>query len=99
MARYNAKGKAGSVSVTVDKIGNIINCVIDDNGIGRDLSNQNRFKSGATTHESKGVKLTQSRLDLDNLLNERKATVEIIDKRNEEGKSCGTKVILSLHEY
>lgn len=91
--------EAGSVSVTVDKTDNIINCIIDDNGIGRDLSNQNKFKAESSTHESKGVKLTQSRLDLDNLLNERKASVEIIDKRNTYGEATGTKVIIQLTEY
>ena len=55
-------------------------CIIDDNGIGREISKQNKFKGELSTHQSKGVHLTQSRLDLDNLLNERNATLEIIDK-------------------
>ncbi len=91
--------QAGSVTVTVDKTDKIIYCIIDDNGIGRYLSNQNKFKSQSATHESKGVKLTQSRLDLDNLLNERKASVEIIDKKDSRGNSAGTKIIIRLTEY
>ncbi|HYJ65601.1 MAG TPA: hypothetical protein VEV62_17790 [Parafilimonas sp.] len=37
-------------------------------------------------------------IGVDNLLNERKATVEIIDKKDESGKSIGTKVILVFVE-
>jgi hypothetical protein len=33
------------------------------------------------SHQSKGEHLTQTRLDLDNLLNERDAKIEIIDKK------------------
>ena len=57
------------------------------------------LKQGRPTHESKGVKLTQNRLDLDNLLNERKASVEIIDKKDSQGNSTGTRVIVHLTEY
>ncbi|MEO6187986.1 MAG: histidine kinase, partial [Ginsengibacter sp.] len=90
---------AGSVTVEVCENSDIISCIIDDNGIGREESNRGKFKSGSSTHESKGVRLTQSRLDLDNLLNERKASVEIIDKKDEYGKATGTRVIIELTKY
>jgi hypothetical protein len=44
------------------------------------------------------VHLTQARLDLDNLLNEKKAAINIIDKKNENGDFAGTTVILSFEE-
>ena len=55
--------------------------MIDDNGIGREISRQNKFKGEPSTHQSKGVHLTQSRLDLNNLINERSASLEVIDKK------------------
>ena len=93
------KEDGGTVTVTIYKDDHAIRCIIDDDGIGREVSNQNKFKGESSTHQSKGVRLTQSRLDLDNLLNERKASVEIIDKTNEAGKTTGTKVIIQLTEY
>ena len=93
------KEDGGTVTVTVDKNDHTIRCSIDDDGIGREVSNQNKFKGELPAHQSKGVRLTQSRLDLDNLLNERHAAVQIIDKKNEAGKATGTKVIIQLTEY
>ena len=61
---------------------NVIEIVIDDDGIGREASQQNKSASGLA-HQSKGVNLTQSRLELNNLLQQRKAKLEIIDKKDE----------------
>ena len=40
----------------------------------------------------------QSRLELDKLLNEREATILIIDKKDGAGDSEGTKVIITFKE-
>ena len=93
------KEEGGTVIVTIAKKDNVISCRIDDDGIGREMSKQNKFAGEASNHQSKGVRLTQNRLNLDNLLNQRNATVEIIDKEDREQKPCGTTVILSLEEY
>jgi len=93
------KAEGGVVNVTVDKTDHAIRCIIDDDGIGREVSKQNKFKGEPSTHQSKGIHLTQSRLDLDNLLNQRNATLETIDKKDEEGKSSGTIVVLTFKEY
>jgi LytS/YehU family sensor histidine kinase len=92
------KENGGRVSVTVEKTDHTISCIIDDDGIGRDTSKQNKFKGDALQHQSKGMHLTQARLDLDNLFNERNAKVEIVDKTNGEGEPSGTKVTLSFTE-
>jgi hypothetical protein len=59
---------------------------------------QNKFNGSPSTHKSKGVRLTQSRLELSNTLNQRNATVEIIDKTNGRNEVTGTKVILVFDE-
>jgi hypothetical protein len=56
--------------VTVEKKNDVICCMVDDDGIGREMSQQNKFRGEPSSHQSKGVHLMQSRLDLDNLLNE-----------------------------
>jgi sensor histidine kinase YesM len=92
------KEDGGKVIVKVTKTGHTINCIIDDDGIGREISKQNKFLSKDPMHESKGEHLTQIRLDLDNLLNERNAYLKTIDKMDKDGKSVGTMVVLTIYE-
>jgi sensor histidine kinase YesM len=54
------KEAGGTLTVTVDKMDGMIRCMIDDDGIGREVSKQNKF-IGDTAHESKGLHLTQAR--------------------------------------
>lgn len=93
------KEEGGHLLVSVQKVNNVLQCIIDDNGIGRETSKQNKFQSETAMHQSKGVHLTQARLNLDNLLNERNGTIQIIDKKDERGRSTGTTVILTFNEY
>gem|GEM_PF-580013 len=92
------KEKGGTIHVTVSKKDDKIFCTVEDNGIGREVSMQNKMKGATSTHQSKGVRLTQSRLELSNTLNQRNATVEIIDKTNGSNESAGTKVVLAFSE-
>jgi LytS/YehU family sensor histidine kinase len=91
------RSTGGGVSLNVNQNNGVIDIVIEDDGIGRDASRQNRSDSGLT-HQSKGVNLTQSRLELDNLLQQRQASLETIDKKDEKGISAGTKVIIKIKE-
>ncbi|MEP7107501.1 MAG: histidine kinase [Ferruginibacter sp.] len=93
------KEKGGILTVTVEKKEEAIYCIIDDDGIGRELSKQNKFRGEPSTHQSKGVHLTQNRLDLDNLLNERNATIILTDKKDNQDKATGTTVVLTFKEY
>ncbi|CAN5456491.1 hypothetical protein BH10BAC3_BH10BAC3_39870 [soil metagenome] len=93
------KEGSGNLSVSLRKENESIICVIDDNGIGREVSRQNKFKGEGATHQPKGMHLTQTRLDLDNLLNGRNASVEIMDKTDASGKPAGTTVIITFKEY
>jgi len=93
------KEEGGKLTVRIGKSDHTINCIIDDDGIGREISKQNKFSIADTSHQSKGEHLTQARLDLDNLLNERNANIEITDKKNEHDGYCGTIVTLRFKEY
>lgn len=89
------KGSSGNIKLELLQTDNSIEIIIDDNGIGREMSKQNKSASDIS-HKSKGVNLTQSRLKLDNLLQQREVRLEINDKKDESGKATGTKVILSF---
>jgi LytS/YehU family sensor histidine kinase len=88
---------SGHVSLNVVKKYSVIEIIIDDDGIGRESSQQNK-STGGLAHQSKGVNLTQSRLELNNLLQQRQAKLEIIDKKDENGKATGTTVMIKIKE-
>ena len=87
----------GNVSLNVFKTNGTVEIIIEDDGIGREMSRLNKSASGMA-HQSKGVTLTQSRLELDNLLQQRQAEIEIVDKADDNGKAAGTKVVLTINE-
>jgi len=91
------KEQGGTVLLNVMKEKKAVKIVVEDDGIGRVSSQQNKSVSNLA-HQSKGVNLTQSRLELDNLLQQRKATLEIVDKKNENGIAAGTVAIIILTE-
>jgi two-component sensor histidine kinase len=88
----------GRVEVNVKQVNDSIEVIIDDNGIGREASGQNKASSGLA-HQSKGMNLTQSRLDLENRLNETNARLETIDKKDDNGQSAGTRIVLTFSKY
>jgi len=91
------KEPGGRIVFSVKETNNAVECIIDDDGIGRELSSQYNAEYRAT-HQSKGIGMTQSRLELDKLLNEREDTIHIIDKKNADGTSGGTKVIITFKQ-
>ena len=74
---------------------NMLRCVIEDNGIGREKARELKSKS-ATTKKSLGMKLTENRISLLNRHAQLNASVEIIDLVKEENEAAGTKVILNI---
>lgn len=85
----------GSITIKVYKNEDAIKCEVDDDGIGRELSKLNK-PATPVLHESKGVHLSQARLNLEKLLNEMNASIETVDKY-EGTKATGTKVILTFN--
>ena len=85
----------GTLNLTVKRNGESVICEIDDDGIGREMSKLNKPNT-PVIHESKGVKLSQTRLDIEKVLNETKASIETIDK-HEGNKPSGTRVIITFY--
>jgi ligand-binding sensor domain-containing protein/putative methionine-R-sulfoxide reductase with GAF domain len=73
----------------------MLQCVIEDNGIGRAKAKELRSKT-ATSRKSLGMQLTENRLSLMNKHAELNASVEIIDLQNGGDEATGTKVILKI---
>jgi LytS/YehU family sensor histidine kinase len=90
------KESNGHLSVRVSMNGDsMLECTIEDNGVGRDKAKELRSKS-ATSRKSLGMQLTENRLSLLNKHAELNASVEIIDLKNGHGEAAGTKVILKI---
>jgi two-component sensor histidine kinase len=70
-------------------------CEVDDDGIGRELSKINKPVT-PVIHESKGVSLSQTRLNLERVLNDTQASIRIIDKMDGT-HPAGTKVIIEFN--
>ena len=90
-----SKESGGTILVAVAAKNGSIECIIDDDGIGRDLSRQYKTHHEAS-HESKGIGLTRSRLEIDKLLNNREEVITITDKTDSKGRPAGTNVVLSF---
>lgn len=86
----------GRLTITIRmKDEGMLECMIDDNGIGRAKARLLKSKS-ATSRKSLGMELTEKRLALLNRQAEINASVSIIDKEDENTNSTGTKVILQI---
>ena len=85
----------GTINISIQGIDETIICEVDDNGIGRESSKLNKPIT-PIIHDSKGVYLSQQRLNLEKMLNDTNASIEIIDKY-ENNSATGTKVILNFN--
>jgi LytS/YehU family sensor histidine kinase len=90
------KNSIGHLSINVSLQSEaMLQCVIEDNGVGREKARELRSKS-ATTKKSLGMKLTEDRLSLMNKHAELNASIEIIDLYTNEKQPAGTKVLLTI---
>jgi ligand-binding sensor domain-containing protein/two-component sensor histidine kinase len=92
------KEEGGTIHITISKKEDKIFCIVEDDGIGREVSMQKNLNGSPSAHQSKGVRLTQTRLEISNVLNRRNANIGIIDKRNAKDEPTGTKVVLAFTE-
>ena len=85
----------GILKLAIHRKGDLIEITVEDNGIGRQASLLNKSR-GNPLHQSKGLNLTQSRLELDNQLKKRNASLSYTDLKDRNGKASGTKVVILI---
>ncbi len=83
-----------TLSVSFKLVEEILLCEIIDNGVGRKRSEEIKERNNRL-HQSFSTEATDRRMDLLNSFNDKKYSFEIIDLY-EDGKSLGTKVIISI---
>lgn len=83
------------LSVTFDKTKDDLICTITDNGIGRKEA-QRIKEQKEQFFPSKGIGLTEKRIDLLNSVYHRKLKIEITDLEDEQKNALGTEVVLKI---
>jgi hypothetical protein len=68
-------------------------CEVEDNGVGREQSKKTK-SSIHKSRVSRGIAVTEKRLRL--IEDSKGKLVEFIDKTDENGKACGTLVIIKI---
>ncbi len=90
------KEEAGNLFIHLEMVSeNMLQCTVEDNGIGRQKARELKSKS-AITRKSLGMQLTEDRLSLLNKHAQLNASVNIIDLIDPTGAPAGTKVILTI---
>jgi LytS/YehU family sensor histidine kinase len=90
------KEASGHLQINLTLIGdNVLQCVIEDDGVGRDKAKEYKSKS-VTTRKSLGMKLTEDRISILNKYASLNASVQIIDLVDNNGVAAGTRVILKI---
>ncbi len=74
---------------------NLLECIIEDNGIGRDKAKELKSKS-ASSKKSLGMKLTEDRLSLLGRQAQMEAVIAIQDIKTATGEAGGTRVVLKI---
>jgi sensor histidine kinase YesM len=89
------RGENGRLTVTFERVGSHITCVVDDNGIGREASavlNKSRNKS----RQSHGISIATNRLALLNDKRRKLINTVVYTDKQEQGIATGTRVTIQL---
>lgn len=87
-------GKIG-VNIKQENEQNFLVITIEDDGIGREKSQLIQKEKNAH-HKSFGTKISQERLDLLNINNEKKASITILDLKGDDDTISGTRVLIKI---
>lgn len=92
--RYRKDNK-GRISLHFKRAGNVLDCIIEDNGVGRKTA-LNHKSANPIEYQSRGISLTSDRIELLNRNAGQPIRINIYDLEDDSGVSEGTRVILSF---
>jgi two-component sensor histidine kinase len=84
------KKSGGILELIFKKEGNSMRVIIRDNGVGRQIPDP------AKKHVSKGMSITEQRINILTSTNKKKFITTIVDLKDENGQSIGTEVNLTI---
>jgi len=94
--RYKDDNK-GVLNIDFNMEDNRLLCRIDDNGIG--IKKSTELKSNThVEYQSKGMKLTEARINAINMISQKKISMEVKDKYDHMGSAIGTLVLIYFEQ-
>lgn len=93
---HNDSKKEGKVKLIIGRSNGSLQCIIEDNGIGREKARAILAQRKYARKKSMGMTITKDRLDIIKQLYNLNAEVEVIDLKDDQGQAQGTRVILSI---
>lgn len=91
----NKQDGEGLITISIDQSEGYLKISIEDNGVGRKAAREYQGEQ-PIEYQSRGITLTQKRIDILNVANAEKVKTSIIDLEDEDGSAKGTRVILSF---
>lgn len=85
----------GKITIAFKRSGNLLDCVIEDNGVGRKIALSHK-SNNPIEYQSKGISLTTDRVEMMNKHSARPITIHIYDMEDGSGNGTGTRVIISF---
>ncbi len=93
---HRSNGIEGLVKIGISKKEDDLQCVIEDNGIGRAKAAEIKAQKPTNHKRSMGMQITQDRIEIINKLYNMNASVHVHDLTDAEGNAKGTKVELNI---
>ncbi|MBN1340369.1 MAG: tetratricopeptide repeat protein [Bacteroidales bacterium] len=91
----NLEGR-GMITVSLKKMNGIMECVVEDNGIGREKAMEIKKQKGVARHKSLGMQVTRERLELLREKSKKDVFVKISDIQAAGGTPGGTRVEIHI---
>lgn len=86
----------GTIDVSLQMKGEILYCIIEDDGIGRQKSLELKKNREPESRPSVGMSNTRDRLEIINQVNNSNMHIELTDLFTEGGEACGTRVEIHI---
>ena len=83
------KPNEGKLTIELNQFDSHLLCAVEDNGVGREEAQRRKRKS---IYPSRGMSVTQQRLETLNIGKARETSVRILDLTNEQNQPLGTRV-------
>jgi len=88
--------KDGLITIALDMKNGKVECVITDNGVGREEAARLKVMRKGDPSKSWSTDINSSRLEILNELEGNQYSAKLKDRTNQEGKSIGTQVIVTI---
>lgn len=85
-----------NLCIEIDKIDKYLKITVNDNGVGREKAKEIQSRQNIKKSTGFALNATQQRIKILNEIEKNSVKIELIDKKDIENKSLGTKIILYL---